>query len=249
MNRLSSRIGVVTLALLAVVTAAIAIVVAVDSGGGPASASSPTVSRTISVSGDGTVQGVPDTAVATFRIHRQEGDVQAALDAAATDVHRMIATLGSVGVPGRDIQTTDLSLDTSYDDHGHIDGYEADEAMTVRIHPLDQIGRIISAAATSAGNAVSIDGLSLDITDDAALLDAARGKAFATAKDAASRDAALAGEHLGQVLTVKETTEGSQSPEPLYGEADALSASAKAIAIRPGQQPVTVRLAIVWSIQ
>ena len=253
MNRsasgVASRAGVIAIALLAVLTASAAIVVAVDSGGGPAGASSPSANRTISVSGDGTVQGVPDTLVATYRVHDKASDVQAALDAAATDVHRVIAVLGQQGVARRDIQTTDLSLDTSYDSHGQPDGYEASETLAVRIHPLNKVGRIISAAATSAGNAVSIDGLSLDITDDAALLDAARGKAFAAARAAASRDAALAGEHLGQVLTVKESTTSPSVPQPYYARSDALGGSAKSIAIRPGQQPVTVTLAGVWTLQ
>lgn len=248
MEHLTSRLGVIAIALLSIVTASIAVVVAVDSGGGPAGASSPTTARTISVSGDGTVQGVPDTLVATLRVHDRSYDVQAALDAAATDVHRVIAELGAKGVLRRDIQTTDLSLDQSYDDHGHVNGYDASESLSVRIHPLDQVGKIISAAATSAGNSVSIDGLSLDITNDAALLDAARAKAFAAAKAAATRDAGLAGEHLGQVVTIKETKQGATTPQPFYGTADHLATAAKSIAIRPGQQPVTVSLAVVWTL-
>ena len=202
-TRLTSRLGVVALALLSIATASIAVVVAVDAGGGPASAESAASNRTISVSGDGTVQGVPDTLVATFRVHHRAEDVQEALDGAATDAHRVIAVLGDKGVPRRDIQTADLSLDTAYDDQGHPDGYEASESLSVRVHPLNRVGRILSAAATSAGNAVSIEGISLDISDNATLLDAARAKAFAAAKAAATRDATLAGEHLGQVLTVK----------------------------------------------
>ena len=149
MTRTTSRLGVVALALLAITTASIAVVVAVDSGGGPAHADSAGPNRTISVSGDGTVKGVPDTLVATFRVHHRASDVQSALDGVATDAHRVIAVLGDKGVPRRDIQTADLSLDTAYDRQGHPDGYEASESLSVRVHPLNQVGRILSAAATS----------------------------------------------------------------------------------------------------
>lgn len=249
MSRLSSRAGVVAIALLSIVTASVAIVIAVDSGGGPAGAASASSDRTISVSGNGTVQGVPDTLTATFRVHDRAGDVQAALDSAATHVHQVIATLERQGVVRKDMQTADLSLDTSYDSHGNPDGYEASESLSVRIHPIDHVGRIISAAATAAGNSVSIDGLSLDITNDGTLLDAAREKAFTQAKDAAMRDAQLAGEQLGQVLSVKETTQNVSTPQPYFGALDSVAASTKSIAIRPGQQPVTVHLAVVWSLQ
>ena len=112
------------------------------------------------------------------------------------------------------------------------------------------IAALIATAATAAGNSVSIDGLSFDITKDTKLIEAARSKAFAEAKGAATQNATLAGEQLGQVISVKETTEGSSSPAPQpYYAADALRNTAKSIAIRPGQQPVTVRLAIVWELQ
>lgn len=248
MSRLSSRAGIIAIALLSVVTASLAVVVAVDSGGGPATASSSMDSRTISVSGDGTVQGVPDTLTATFRVHDRANEVQAALDAANHHAKQVMAALRHQGVAGKDMQTADLSLDTSYDEHGRPDGYEAAETLTVRVHPIDHVGRVLAAAATAAGNSVSIDGLSMDITKDAKLINAARTKAFAAAKDAATQDAALAGEHLGQVVSVKETTEGSSTPVPQPYYADALASTAKSIAIRPGQQPVTVRLAVVWEI-
>ncbi|HVT22684.1 MAG TPA: SIMPL domain-containing protein [Mycobacteriales bacterium] len=249
MSRLTSRAGIIVLALLAIATTSAAVVVAVDSGGGPAIAGSPDTGRTISVSGNGTVKGVPDTLVATFRVHNREGDVQAALNATAGDVRSVIGRLEQEGVKGRDLQTADLALDTAYDDHGNPDGYQASETLSVRIHPLAHVGRIISAAATAAGNSVSIDGLSLDITDDTTLVNQARSKAFAEAKAAASQDAALAGERLGEVMSVKETTEGSSMPVPQpYYAADALRTAAKSIAIRPGQQPVTVHLAVVWTI-
>jgi uncharacterized protein YggE len=250
MSSLGSRAGIVTIALLSILTATLAVVVVVDSGGGPSQAGSPTAGRTISVSGAGTVQGVPDTLTARFRVHDRASAVQDALDAANSHARQVMAALHRQGVAQKDMQTADLSLDTSYDEHGRPDGYEAAETLSVRVHPVDHVGRILAAAATAAGNSVSIDGLSFDITHDNKLIDAARSKAFAEAKDAATQDATLAGEDLGQVVSVKETTEGSSMPvpQPYFAAADS-AVAAKSIAIRPGQQPVTVRLAVVWELQ
>jgi uncharacterized protein YggE len=249
MDRLAPRVGIVAIALLAIATMSTAVIVAVDTSGGPAGASSSDDSHTISVTGEGTVQGVPDTLTASFRVHDRASDVQSALNAAAADVGRVIAKLKSLGVTGRDLQTTDLSLDTAYDDNGHPSGYEASETLSVRIKPLDHVGRVIAAASTAAGNAVSIDGLSFDITKDANLISRARAKAFADAKAAAAQNAALADKHLGDVFSIKETTEGASMPVPQPYYADALRGTAKSIAIRPGEQPVSVRLAVVWTIE
>jgi uncharacterized protein YggE len=248
MNHLASRAGIVAIALLAIATMSTAVIVAVDTSGGPAGANSSDDSHTISVTGEGTVQGIPDTLTATFRVHDRAGDVQGALDAANNHVDRVIAALRRQGVNNKDMETADLSLDTSYDQNGHPSGYEASESLTVRIDGLKHVGRVISAASTSAGNSLSIDGLSLDITKDADLINRARAKAFAEAKAAAAQNAALAGRQLGDVTSIKETTEGSSMPVPQPYYADALRATAKSIAIRPGQQPVSVRLAVVWTI-
>lgn len=249
MNALSSRAGIVTIALLSVLTASLAVVVAVDSGGGPVTAASSTTNRTISVSGVGTVQGKPDTLIANLGVHTHQGSVQDAINAIASDEHQLVSTLNKKGVSFKDIQTTDLQLNQSYDNHGNINGYDASESITVRIHPLDAVGKILAAASTSAGNDVTIDGLSFDIAHDAAFMDAARKMAFAQAKAAAETDASQANERLGSVISIKETQAETEPPPPYYAT-DALAAGAaeKSISISPGRSPVTVTLDVVWSL-
>jgi uncharacterized protein YggE len=249
MNRISSRAGVVAIALLTVVTASIAVVVAVNSGGGPADASSPIAGQTISVSGVGTVQGVPDTLDASLDVNAHGASVQEAIDEVGARKSRVERAIIAKGVPSRDIQTTNLSLNPSYDDHGQIDGYDADESLSVSISPLAHVGSVLATAATAAGNSVSIDDVSLDIDHDAALIDVARSKAFQEAKAAATQDAQLAGTKLGPVVSVKETqTDSTSTPPPFYGDALAATPNAKALSISPGRQPVSVTLAVVWSL-
>ncbi|HWA65192.1 MAG TPA: SIMPL domain-containing protein [Mycobacteriales bacterium] len=246
MNRTTSRVSVVAIALLSVVTAATAVAVIADSGGGPADAST-SAAKTISVSGQGTVQGVPDTLVANLTVHSRQASVQDALDAVATDMRQVESTLVNKGLARSDLQTTDLELDPAYDDHSRVIGYDASESLLASIHPLSHVGAILSAVATSAGNAVDIDGLSFNIADDSTLIDAARQKAFDQAKAAAAQDASLAGEQLGDVVSIKESEQTTTPPQPFYNEsfADAKSAS---VPISAGKQPVSVTLDVVWSL-
>lgn len=249
MSRTSTRAGVIAIALVAVVTASIAIVVAVNSGGGPAQATSPAANRTISVTGRGTVQGIPDTLVANLSVHSHQSSVQAALNAIATDKNRVVSSLKNKGVPGGAIQTTDLELNPSYDNHGQISGYGASESISVRIHPLADVGKVLSAAATSAGNSVNIDGMALDIANDSTLLNSARTKAFKQAQSAAQTDAGLAGETLGRVVSIKESQEQSTPPLPFAAAGFPAADSAKSLSISAGKQPVSVTLAVVWALQ
>lgn len=218
---------------------------------GTARADSPTSSGTITVSGDGVVQGVPDTLTATLGMTAKSSDVQGALNGSSAEAREVIRALRAHGVAESDVQTSDLSLDPSYDNHGNVDGYQSAESLTVQIHPLSNVGATLAAAATAAGNHVTIDGLSLDSTDNAALLDAARTKAFADAKAAATQDATLAGRQLGSVVSVNETRTEASTPDPEYGDATgSLSALAtSAVPIQAGKQPVTVTLDVVWSLQ
>jgi uncharacterized protein YggE len=245
----------VVVALIALVLVAGVIVVAAQgsSGTNRAGASSPaTPADTVSVSGTGSVEGVPDTLIAQFRIHTKQGTVQAALNRSSIDTHAVSSKLHSLGVALVDIKSTDLSLNPSYDMHGNQDGYDASESLTVHIHPLTKVGQIIAAATTApTDNSVSIDGLSFDIADNSALLAQARRAAFDNAKAAAAQYAELGGRSLARVMTVKAVV---HNPTPIYaanGFADTAGASQalKApVPIRPGQKKVSVTVSVVWAL-
>jgi uncharacterized protein YggE len=170
----------------------------------------------------------------------------------ALDTHKVIGVLHSHGVALTDIKTTDLSLNPHYDMHGNVDGYDSSESLSVRIHPLNKVGQVLSAASTSAGNSVSIDGLSFDFSNNNALLSAARKVAFDNAKAAAAQYASLGGRSLARVMTIKAVV---HNPTPIYASAgltatDSLMKRAvAAIPIRPGQKKVSVIVSVVWALQ
>src|SRR5947209_12828718 len=173
-----------------------------------ASASSPAAGNdTVTVSGVGTVQGVPDTLTSTFDVHVTRGSVQEALDAEAAAVHRVIAALSKHGISGGHVQTASLGLWPHYDNHGRVSGYDADETVTGKITPLKGAGSAISAAASASGNDVSVQGLSFDIADDKSLLSDARAKAFTDGKSRAQQYADLTGRTLGSVVKVSEVVQ------------------------------------------
>jgi hypothetical protein len=248
-ERTPNRLLAIAVAVLVVLT--LSVWLAHDrSDPGTARADSP-AAGSITVSGAGVVQGVPDTLTTTLDVGAKAADVQGALDNESSETRQVIQALRARGVAGGDVQTSDLSLDKSYDNHGNVDGYRSDETLTLKIHPLANVGKVLAAAATAAGNHVTIGGLSLDITDNAQLLDAARANAFANAKAAAMQDATLAGRQLGRVLNVKETRTEASPPDPDYASSAGLAGTLKsaALPIRAGKQPVTVTVNVVWSLQ
>jgi uncharacterized protein len=142
------------------------------------------------------------------------------------------------------VQTASLQLSPHYDNSGGITGYDADETVTARISPLGRAGRIISVAATASGNDVSVSGLSFDVVNDAALLATARADAFADARQRAQQYAGLAGRSLGAVQTISEVI--TQPQDQFATRAAVPGALAASVPIKPGQQPLSVSVTVVW---
>src|SRR3954452_22174897 len=236
-------------AVVAVLVAAVVVGV-VKPGGTTVQAATPG-DDTITVTGVGTADATPDTLTVDFTVHVTRGTVQDALDAQAGAVRRLLDALRSSGVPRQRTQTTDLTLDRHYDEHGNVTGYDASETVRAKVRPLSHAGHAISDAATSAGNAVSVGALALDLADDSDVVKSARDNAFADARDRARQYASLSGRGLGRVEKVSEIVDTVPQPVDFYQQdllRAAASGAAKAVPLRAGQQTLTVRVNVTWAL-
>jgi uncharacterized protein len=242
------RLGWMAAALLATVAA---VVVGVGRPGGSTVQAATPGGGSITVTGVGTADATPDTLTVDFSVHITRSTVQEALDAQSTAVQHLLDALKASGIPRNRTQTTDLSLDRHYDDHGVVTGYDANETVRAQVRPLTHAGAAISKAASSAGNAVEVGGLAFDLGDDADVVTSARANAFADARDRAQQYAGLSGRGLGRVEKVTEVVDAPQQPVGFY-ERDSLLAAgagaAKAVPLRPGEQTLTVRVNVTWSL-
>lgn len=239
--------------LVAVAAVVIAVVLGVNGPGhsGAAVAAAGTgAPGTVTVSGVGSVNGVPDTLTAMLTVHVTRPSVQSALDGVASAAGRVLAAARHAGLARRSVQTSDLQLSQHYDNHGTVTGYDASESVRVRISPLTHAGATLSSVIGSAGDAVSVDGLSFDIVHDDALLQQARAAAWADAHGRADQYAGLSGRSLGGVDKVTETVQQAQQPM-YYGDALAAGgrAAAKALPVQPGEQPVAVTVTVTWTLR
>jgi uncharacterized protein YggE len=205
----------------------------------------------ITVTGVGTADAAPDTLTVEFSVHITRPTVQEALDAQATAVQHVLASLKASGIPRSRTQTTDLSLDRHYDEHGVVTGYDANETVQAKVRPLSRAGSVISKAATSAGNAVEVGDLVFDLADDADVMTSARANAFTDAKNRARQYAGLSGRGLGRVEKVTEVVDVPEQPVGFLQHDSLLSAAggaAKAVPLRAGEQTLTVRVNVTWSL-
>ena len=244
------------LAVAVILPVAVAAYAVGGAHGTPASAASgsSSTSRTIVMEGQGKATGVPDMMRFTVGVSVTRSDVGAAMDEANRTLTKVLASLRSRGIKGRDVKTTGLSIDPRYDysgGHERLIGYAVDERVRVTVRRLSASGKAIAAVTAVGGNAVRINEILLDISDRSALLRKARMSAMDDATEKAGEYASAGNVQLGHVVSLKEirTDEPSQ-PVPmadLAGAADGV-AGIKAAPIRAGQQELDVTVQVVWAL-
>src|SRR6185437_1125523 len=144
--------------------------------------------------------------------------VSSALQEANQAVNRVTAALRSAGVASADIQTAGLSIQPNYRADSQIpDGYQVSEDITATLRRISAAGAQIQAAVQAGGNAVTVDGVSLNLTDTSALLARARAAAVADARHKAAQYASAAGQQLGPVISI--TDQASAQPYPFESAA------------------------------
>lgn len=207
---------------------------------------------TVSVGGIGRIAGTPDTLQLQLQVESRGADVTKAMNGATDALQKVVASLKSNGVGDADRKTSGLSINANYNYDNNTQtliDYTATQSLTVKLRDLDKAGAAISAAVTAGGNAVRINGVSLDLEGNSALVVDARAAAFADAKAKAEQYAKLSGRTLGAVATVTEQVQDSP-PVPVYdGRAVADAAVAKSVPIERGSQEVAVHVQVVWTLQ
>ena len=196
------------------------------------------MTRTISVTGTGTVEAAPDIATLTIGVTTQGDTAAAALAANTASVEAVMARLAAAGLEPRDMQTSNLSLYPNWSDPASstpaMTSFVASNLLTIRVRQLDALGAVLDAAVTDGAN--TLNGLTFGLADPEPALNEARKEAVADARAKAELLAAAAGVTLGPILQISESgaandpvpmfrAEASAAPVPVSGGELGLSAS------------------------
>jgi uncharacterized protein len=215
------------------------------------SATAATAGPGITVGGRADVAGTPDTLRLDLSVVATAPTVTEALAAANRSAGAVQKSLLSSGVQGMDLQTSGLDIQPSYDypNSGtpRLRGYQVSESVSAKLRNLGSAGDAVGKAVTVGGNAVRVNGISLDLEDSGAMVSSARDKAFADAKAKAEQYAKAAGRGLGEVISI---TEDVSTPSPIampYAAMD--SAKLASVPIQPGTQNAGVSVTVVFSMR
>jgi len=229
-----------------------------------------TASNTISVSGEGSVFAVPNTASFSVTVQETAKDVSSAQAKATKENNDIIAYLKSQGIDERDIQTSDYNIYPQYDyqrsacpassDGSYVPcppgkqiltGYQVTETLSIKVRDTSKAGTILSGVGGLGASQVSGLNFSLDDADQMAYEAQARGKAIDDAHTKAEALAKQLGVTLVRVVGFNENGSG-----PIYyakamamdvGYGGATSAPAPEIAT--GQNKITSNVSVTYEIQ
>jgi uncharacterized protein YggE len=216
-------------------------------GSAAASATQTAPGARITVTGTGTATGVPDQLLLSMGVQTRGESVAAALQRANEAVRAITAALARSGVPAADVQTSGLSIQPDYASPASApSGYGVSESLQITLRHLSAAGSQISAAARAGGNATTVDGVSLNLTDSSALLGSARAGAVRDARAKAGQEARALGRALGPVISISEPAPAE--PLPLYAAPGSAASSAKPVPVSPGTQQLSVTVTAVFAL-
>jgi uncharacterized protein YggE len=230
---------------VATMVALFGVAVAFAGVGIPSGAHSATsvVTRSITVSGMGTVTTVPDRAQVSFGVSSDAKTATAALNANAAEMAKVIAALKGAGIAAADIQTQAVSLSPKYSEGGEVViGYTVTNTVLATVKNLDKTGTYIDAAVAAGAN--QVNGPNLIRSDQSALYQQALKNAIADARAKATTIAAASAIKLGRVVNVVEGF--APSPVPLGVSSDA--ARATPTPIEPGTSLVQATLTVTFAV-
>ena len=210
-----------------------------------------TISGTrLDVSATGEVSRVPDIAIISAGVMTRSASATGAISENAARMERVRSALKRAGIPDRDIQTANLSLNPEYryqeNQPPQLTGYTASNQVNVRFRDIRNTGRILDALVAEGAN--QINGPTLTIDKPEAALDEARAKAVAAGRARAELYARALGMRVVRLLSVSEGG-GYSPPQPMVmmrAERGAVAADTK---IDPGEQQLQVTVAMSFELQ
>ena len=219
--------------------------------------------NTITVSGTGKVDRLPDTAKISFTVQDEQNDVKLAQDNVSKKVDMVTAALKALGIEEKYIKTDGYNSYPQYDYTTKtictamgcpqpgtpvLRGYQVSHNITVSVKALDAVPQVLGALGDAG--VTNISGPNFGFDDNTAVAREARDMAIADARDQAKKLAKSLGVRLVRIVSFSEN--GGAYPmmyarDAVMNEAKAVGAAAPSLPV--GEENISSNVTIVYEIQ
>lgn len=196
----------------------------------------------LSVTGEGKVDIVPNTA--TVDVGVRVNNV-ATVDIAQSQINEtnnaISVAMQELGIKKENIKTSNYSVYPAYDyssGQDRITGYTGNVTLSIQTENVDQVSQVIQAATTAGAN--EIQNTRFEVDEPATYRAEARTKAIENAKAEAQKMADDLGIKLGKVVNVVEHTQSTGGDYmPLMAREAASGMGGGGASFEPGSQTIT----------
>lgn len=206
-------------------------------------------SAEFSITGDGKVDAIPDTAILTTSIVVANAKTA---QAAQNELHEKNNTLSNAlikqGIDLKDITTTQYSVYPTYDNSPNgtqkITGYNGTVVISVKTKKLDTVGELLTVITDAGAN--QVQGVEYTIDDISKYRSQAREKAIENAKEQAKQVSANTGIKLGNIINIVESGAGMPQPYQYAMGRESLDAKVTTANLQPGSQTITSSVTVFF---
>ena len=236
-----------------IIIAVLALIALLVSACGPTTVNqaAPVPQRTVSVSGAGSANLVPDIAYIYLGVHTEKASASEAVDENNAQTEKMIQALKDFGIAAKDIRTTNFSIwpQERYDQFtGTPTGektYVVDNTVYVTVRDLGKLGDLLDTVVAAGAN--TVNSIQFDVADKTEALKTARAEAVKDAAVQAKELTDAAGVKLGEVQSISFY---DSQPYPVFdGKGGGGAAMESAVPIQPGQLTFTVTVSVTYEIK
>lgn len=209
--------------------------------------------RTISVSGEGKVEAVPDRAVLPVTVESKDRKLAAAKADNDKKTAALLAVAAQYKIPKEKIKTQGVYISPQYrweqkTNKQIFDGYTVSRSVQITIDEMEQAEKVI-ASLTEAG-IDQVQGIQFTFANPEALEAEARKNAVADARAKAESLVAAAGAKLGKVLSISTNGDARMPPiMPMRAMAMEAKAADSAPPPLPGLTSIEQSVSIVYEIE
>lgn len=182
----------------------------------PPAAESMFRATTLNLSAYGETRVEPDMATIGLGVMTEGKTAAEAMQANASRMTAVIASLRKAGIANKDIQTSNLNLNPQYryqeNQPPQLIGYQASNQVTVTVRDLKRLGPAVDATVSAGAN--QVNGVSFGLQDPSAAEDAAREDAVKRLTAKAELYARATGHRVSRLVSLSEGG-GYAAPPPM----------------------------------
>jgi hypothetical protein len=207
----------------------------------------------LSVQGSGSSRVDPDEATVRLGVMAQAPTAKDVMQQVNQTANAILAAVRKLGVPEKDIQTSELNLGPVYAQEAperggepRISGYQASNVVSIRLMKLDLVGPVVDAGLGAGAN--RLDGVSFGLQNDEAARADALARAAAAARAKAGALAKALNVRLAEIVEVVEGGVTLYTPVRSRMAMDAMAMETSA-PVSAGQVGVDASLTLRYRIE